>query len=138
MIGSLGLHHIKKCGRTNSYDEGDYKKLLELINHSSIILSTNILTESSNLLESYVINKERVGLKALKFFINNNIEQYKSSKELSSLPSYVKFGLADASIHNLCSWGAIGITTDFNLWGYLISDSLEAINFNHIKSDSIF
>ena len=58
---------------------------------------------------------------------------YESSKSLSNHDTFFKFGLSDASIANLCNVGAIAITVDLPLYGFLASKNFKVLNFNHIR-----
>ncbi len=94
-----------------------------------------MLTEASNLLET--INKKHQSLLFinLKELINRINEQMISSSDLSNLESFHFLGLADSSIFKLAKSGVIPITTDLNLYNFLISTNSIAINFNHIITE---
>ncbi|TCN65410.1 PIN domain-containing protein [Acetobacteroides hydrogenigenes] len=134
IIGSLGHEHVRKNKRTNIFDVNDYLLLMNIISNSNIITTPNILTEASNLLENYEYSGAKIGLKGISTLINNTIEVYKSSSELIYHESFLKFGLSDTSVFNLCyEKKAVAITIDFPLYGYLSSLSLDVINFNHLR-----
>lgn len=134
VIGSVNKSHISLFKRTQMFTEKDYDSLVELINGSQIILTPNVVTEASNLLESYKYEKENIGLIFLKNICENIPETYESSKLLTNNNAFLKFGLSDTSLANLCKVGAITITVDLSLYGYLIGNNYKAINFNHVRS----
>ena len=135
IVGSVDVNSIATFKRTNMFEENDYKILLKLIQNSKIILTPNVLTEASNLLET--INKKHQSLLFIKLkeIINIINEQMISSSALSMLESFHFLGLADSSIFELTKSGIIPITTDLNLYNFLISMKSSAINFNHIISE---
>ena len=135
VIGSVGKKHISKFKRTRIFNEDDYDLLRQLTQSSFIVLSPNVLTEASNLLESYNQDTQPLGLSALQSLIKKTEEHYHSSSKLVDLNAYKKFGLADASIEALCKNEAIAITVDLPLYGYLYSKSLAVINFNHVRME---
>ncbi|CAN5297022.1 hypothetical protein BH23BAC1_BH23BAC1_48190 [soil metagenome] len=124
VIGSYNISHVKKFKRTNTFTENDYYLLLKLIKSSQIILTPNIITEASNLLESYHEEKIKIGLIALKKIIKSFEEKFEYSDILSEMDSFLKFGLTDSSINRLCRSGVIAITVDLPLFGFLSSQSL--------------
>lgn len=135
VIGSIGKIHIGKFKRTNIFQDKDYDLLIKLLSKSNIILTPNVVSEASNLLESYSIKGQKVGLLGLKSIIEIVGETYNKSNELTKLGSYLKFGLSDSSIDVLCQNNVIPITVDFPLYGYLVSKSYPVINFNHIRTE---
>ena len=135
VIGVLGKHHISKFKRTQVFREQDFDLLVTLIKRSKVILTPNVVTEASNLLEAYNFKGQNVGLIALKEILQELNEKYEDSRKLILIYSFMKFGLSDSSIDNLCQSSVIAITVDFPLFGYLLSRSYPVINFNHIRSD---
>ncbi len=95
-----------------------------------------LLTEASDLLENYgnKFKNNDVFLR-LKEFISSITENYFTSSDLAANDSFMKFGLADTSVFQLCKNGAIAITTDGALYSYLIGSECQAINFNHVIVD---
>lgn len=135
VIGNLGKSHIRKFKRTAIFQEEDFDLLLKLISQSKIIITPNVVTEASNLLESYSVKGQKLGLISLKNIIERLDEEYKSSKELIKLGSFDKFGLSDSSMENFCENNITVVTVDFPLYGYLVNRSCPVINFNHVRSD---
>ena len=133
IIGSIGKEHIIRFKRTNMFTEDDFDLLIRLIKNSKIIVTPNVLTEASNLLESYNSSFPDKVFITLKTFINSFKEDYSPSIQLSSNESFFKFGLSDSSIHELSKKGVVAITVDFPLAGYLASNNCPVINFNHMR-----
>lgn len=132
IIGSVDKKHISKFKRTVMFTEKDYELLTKLICNSQILLTPNVVTEASNLLESYTFDNQKIGLQFLKNICKNIPESYEQSIKLVENEIFLKYGLSDSSVFNLCKVGAIAITADFNLYISIISSSLKAINFNHL------
>jgi hypothetical protein len=137
IVGSISKDFISKFKRTQIFVEKDYELLMYLIKDSEVILTPNVITEASNLLESFEYQGKKIGLVALSSFCQKFSESYEKSSALSSRNGFLKFGLSDMSIENMCQVGAIAITVDFPLYGYLISEGRNALNFNHIRSHYI-
>jgi hypothetical protein len=136
-IGYLGVDHIGKFKRTMSFIDEDYSALMDLIQHSKVFLTPNILTEASNLIESYNSASNNQALLTLKGIIDDLDELHYSSVNLANFEIFLKFGLADASIFNLSKLGIVPITVDFELYGYIYSMGYPVINFNHVRSEYI-
>lgn len=134
VIGSIDKVHISKFKRTETFTEEDFDTLILLIKNSQVMITPNVVTEASNLLESYYENKEKIGLQFLQNICQSIPETYENSKNLTNNETFLKFGLSDSSIANLCKVGAIAITIDLPLYGYLSSQNYKTINFNHIRS----
>lgn len=137
VIGSLDKKYISDFKRTQIFREEDFDLLIQLIKDSQLLITPNVITEASNLLESYSFQNNKVGLEALKLITKIIPESYEKSQLLVNRDSFLKFGLSDSAIDNLCQVGAIAITVDFPLYGYLMSRGLKVINFNQVRSESI-
>jgi hypothetical protein len=136
IVGIVDKKHIPKFKRTNVYSGQDYETLVELIKHSKIVVTPNVLTEASNLLESYNNQYGDYSIfLGLRNFINSCDEKYFKSAELASQNSFLKLGLADISVVEVCKKGAIAITTDGKLFAFLSSSECGVINFNHVISN---
>lgn len=133
LIGGLGEKHITSFKRTNIFDNSDYLLLIKLINRSNVILTPNVLTESSNLIRTY---DDSIGNKAsieLKRIIASTKEIFIHSTLLTQNKCFLKFGLTDSSIYNLASKGVTAITVDAPLYGLLYNKGYPVINFNHVR-----
>jgi hypothetical protein len=135
IVGSVDVKSISTFKRTNMFDERDFIVLSKLIKNSKIVLTPNVLTEASNLLETYNKQHQSLLFSKLKEIINTIKEQIISSSELADLKSFHLLGLADSSLFELANKGIIPITTDFYLYTFLVSMQTRVINFNHIISE---
>jgi hypothetical protein len=131
----MGKNQIERFKRTTMFSAADYDLLADLIKDSTIIVTPNVLTEVSNLLESFnSFNVEPLG--ALKQFISKVKEQYLASFELAGTNCFVKFGLSDSSIYELSKKGVVAITIDTDLYAYLLNKGCPVINFNYFKKEN--
>lgn len=137
IVGSVDTSYISTFKRTDMFDEDDYFLLIKLIRGSSIILTPNILTEASNLLETLNKKLESKLLIQLREVISQITEKTFSSAHLSNSDIFLKLGLSDSSIIALALAGVIPITIDFDLVGQLLSKRCSVINFHHVRSDYI-
>lgn len=135
VIGSIGKKQIEKFKRTSMYTASDYDLLIDLIGDSTILVTPNVLTEASNLLESFNSSQVSESLHALKRFIFEVNEEYLTSLDLSGNKCFLKFGLADSSIFELSKKGVVAITTDSRLYSFLATQGHPVINFNYYKTE---
>lgn len=131
LIGTYLPDYLKKFKRIAHFPQEYFSILLSIINRNELIISSYVLTEASNLLESLEFHDEKIGLLALKRLIEEFDEDLTSSKKLILNNSFIQFGLADSSIEELCENGIIAVTIDFPLYGYLINKGYQVINLNH-------
>lgn len=132
VIGSFEKNLIEKFKRTSMFSAADYDLLTDLIKDSRIIVTPNVLTEASNLLESFKSSENLQRLEPLKRFISEINEQYLSSLELSCNNCFLKFGLSDSSIYELSKNDVVAITVDSELYSYLLNKDCPVINFSFL------
>lgn len=133
VVGSIGKEHISLFKRTKEFTVEQYEFLQTLLlQQNQFVISSHVITEASNLLESFSFRKQPIGLIQLKEFINNSVELYSEATQLVQNNSYLKFGLSDASIEELCKKEVVVFTVDLPLYGYLYNQSFEVYNLNHI------
>lgn len=137
LIGGLGIDHIEKFKRTCEFQKEDYFLLIRLVKHSRLLLTPNILTESSDLIDNYDRQVNNLAAQELKRLIEITEEKFTQSIRLVQNDCFLKFGLADSSIFELSSHGVVVITVDAPLFGLLSSKGFPVINFNHIRTDRI-
>jgi hypothetical protein len=132
VIGTFEKNLIEKFKRTSMFSAADYDLLADLIKDSRIIVTPNVLTEASNLLESFKSSGDLQRLEPLKRFISEVNEQYLSSLELSCNNCFLKFGLSDSSIYELSKNDVVAITVDSELYSYLLNKGCPVINFSFL------
>ena len=136
LVGRFNPQRISSFKRTQSYTLEDFLALKSLVSHFNSILTTpNILTEVSNL--SFKLN-EQFQFQLFPSFhklIASLNEEYVNSIAASEQESFNRFGLTDSIIVELAKRDCLILTDDFPLFGYLQSHRIDAINFNHIRSE---
>ncbi len=133
-VGRFSPEQIARFKRTDSFSTDDYKLLCLLLSRFERLLTTpNILAEVSNLsgqigepLRTKYFEKLQTEICALH-------EEYITSREAATGTSFVRFGLTDASIHLLAKGSYLVLTVDFDLYQFLQSQGIDAINFNHLR-----
>jgi len=136
-VGLFDRSRIARFKNTEQFTSGDFDLLLEFIGRFSAILATpHIFTEVSNLAgqlgeparsELFAILRERLLVLA---------EEHVPATTAASNAAFIRLGLTDSAIASLtvsrprCSV----LTTDFDLWVYLVSSGIDATNFNHLRS----
>jgi rRNA-processing protein FCF1 len=134
LVGSYDPNRICNEKHTNIFNKEDYFLLRDFLQNFELVVTPNILTELANLMDTLNRKTEMRLFAYLGVLINRWAESYIPSKEIHN-PAFVKFGLADSVIHKLAETGVIILTVDLPLYHYLAGLNLEAINFNHIRSE---
>ncbi len=99
-----------------------------------IVTTPNILTEVSNLSSNALPEKMQPDyFRRIAQQIPLLDEVYSESKQVSSLPAFSKFGLADAAIIYEAPQKYLVLTDEFPLFGYLQSINVDAVNFNNLR-----
>ena len=132
-VGSYDPQRIEKYKRTKNrkYSLEDFQRLKRLINHFEMIVTTpNILTEVSNLTSQLPDAYFQVFCERLTGFE----ETYISSRDVCKLPHFSHFRLTDSGIIDLAPTKHLVLTDDLELYGYLVGNGVDAVNFNHIRT----
>jgi hypothetical protein len=132
-IGLYDRRRIVSFGRTQGYTTQDFDSLVEIINFFGKVVTTpNILTEVSNLSGKLHEKEKAAYFTDFADQVSRFDEEYAASNHLCSLSHFTKFGLTDAGIINAAGKYLV-LTDDFKLSSYLESESIDVINFNHIR-----
>ncbi|MEZ0543117.1 hypothetical protein [Fibrella arboris] len=138
-IGTLSVDEISEDKRTRQYTVDDFYLLLRIIdNCQSVVLTPNILTEASNLLEG-VSYKGIDALSVLKGVAERSEEQYMNSLSIMQAHAkiYTKFGLSDAVIYAMAQEDFAVVTQDLKLYSYLEGMGLNVLNFNNFRTGNL-
>lgn len=135
VVGRSGSAFISDFKRTNQYTPTDFERLSDLLKESAGIVSTpNVLTEVSNLLNPAKGPMRVAFYLALRELIDQIEEVYIRSHEVSGLPSFIDFGLADLGISESAQQTeAVVLTDDLRLAGELASQNIHVLNFNRLR-----
>lgn len=136
VVGSASREYITRHKRLKAYAASDFDLLLEQLGVvSSILLTPNTLTETSNLID-HIGEPARshiyATLNAL-LSLPESVEKYVPSKHASSLPELPRLGLTDCALLSLCEEGVPLITADLSLFLAAVNRGGKALNFNHIR-----
>lgn len=135
IVGTVNPRYIKRFNRgKNDFDENDFILISEFIDSfETKITSPQILSEVSNFLDEKA--DFCLGLKA---YIKLSEEKYIKSEDLTKSNTFLKFGLADSSIVEVSKDSYLVFTDERPLFGYLTNQGIDAVNFEWLKSESLF
>jgi hypothetical protein len=137
-VGKTSERFVETHKRTSSYTVEDFILLdLMLSDATKIVVTPNILSETSNLLRHFSDPGRSQVLEFFKFFIENACEIYTKSTDVIKNESFGRLGLTDTSILSAQEKDFILLTDDLDL--YLVSDALgrTVINFSHLREQMI-
>ena len=137
LAGLYDKTQLQKARGIRKYSIDDFEKLVKVIAYynKTITLTPNIITEICNLSDK--LNEES----SFKFFrfVESFVEKHTEFSEATlttikkSDSCFYKFGIADASVHNLAMSKCLIITDDFKLYHLLSSKGSDVINYNHLR-----
>lgn len=132
IVGTINISYIETFKRLKShFSQDDFVIFLDLIKaFPTIVTTTSILTETSNLL-----NQLNYSQKFSAFYkaLNELKEIHLNSDELNQ-ECFAKYGLTDSAIFTLATReNLLVITIDLDLYIFLVTHGVDAINFNHLR-----
>ena len=135
LVAQLGDGEVESFKRTREYTTADAKILDKtLLGFKSIITTPQVLTETANLLDWFKDAKRRVLFGYLSQFIVQFDEKYLAAKEVIVSPAFIKLGLSDAALFDICHLDkCVLLTADLDLYGFAVGHGIEAINFTHLR-----
>lgn len=137
VVGTVNRERISLFNRTKTFTPNDYDILSQIIDYFSKIVTTpHILTEVNSLMNTLGEPERSNALKILAKAIKNSDkvhEEYRESFQIMQNEKFSKFGLTDCGILEICQGRYLVLTDDFKLAGYLSSQNIDTINFNHIR-----
>lgn len=120
--------------RTERFTVHDFRTLESLLRRFARVVTTpNILTEVSNLCGQLAEPARSRILRAFGNAIGAMRERQVSGTRLAAEEMFVRFGITDCGIMLAARKGYLVLTDDFPLANYLLSNGLDAINFNHLR-----
>jgi hypothetical protein len=135
LIGRFAPDQITRFKRTDTFSVEDFRLLSILLSRFERLLTTpNILAEVSNLAAQLGEPLRSLYFQGFKTEIELLHEQYIRSRDAARGECFVRLGLTDAGIHILARQSPhLVLTVDLDLYVSLLSQGLDAINFNHIR-----
>jgi hypothetical protein len=136
LIALLGEGEVESYKKTSEYTTEDALILNSILKgFKNIITTPQVIAETANLLDWLHGNKQRVALGLLKLFIEQVDENYLDSKTISNSKGYLKLGITDSALFELChNEKIVLLTADVELYGFAVGHGVEIINFNHMRN----
>lgn len=135
IAGNANRSLISEITATRAYQDSDYETLKRLVNRfRSILVTPNILTETSNLLGH---RKQTRLFLAFSVFISGAREYYVPSASVAARSDLPRFGLTDLTIDECSGSNVAVITDDGPLYHFLLGRGVPAINFTYHRDMSI-
>jgi DNA-binding transcriptional regulator/RsmH inhibitor MraZ len=100
----------------------------------NIVTTPNILTEACNLCLKLNAKTDNSLYRTFGGIINSLKERYVASVKIANEKAFFFFGISDTVIVEMCKQGRLLLTDDLRLYNHIISQGMDAINFNHIRS----
>ena len=133
IVGATSRDLINKHRRLQSYTAADFDLLLRLINASEIIVTPNILTETSNL-ASQIGEPARARIaETFQRFVGTARESYIESRIAAEQPAFPRLWLTDAAILAGMRDPTVLLTADLDLYLAALNQSRKAVNFHHLR-----
>lgn len=135
IVGSYDESQIEKFKYTQKYRKQDYHLLDEIVDSFAKTVTTpSILTEVCNWIGYFSDTvKEEIRSRFFCPVVKNMEEKYSLSSELGERTCFKKFGLTDSSIIESAKGSYLVLTDDLPLYGYLMKNKIDAMNFNHLR-----
>ena len=134
-VGLYDRTRIEKFKRTSQFTVEDFELLAAFIRRFKEVVTTpSILTEVSNLLGQLPEELKYSFYQSFAYGLKDLHEHYTPSQELGDEKGFPKFGLTDTAILQAARGKFLVLTDDFRLTRYLLSQRIDVINFNHLRT----
>lgn len=136
-VGMFDPERIPKFQRTMAFTVDEFRLLAKFFDvFKKVVTTPNILTEVSNLSGKLPENLRASFYGDFAERIPRLEEHYASSASLAASTHFNRFGLTDSGIVELVKGNYLVLTDDLSLYGLLVNRGVDAINFNHIRSQA--
>lgn len=135
LVGLLGDGEVERFKRTRTYSTNDAIILNEaLLSFKSILATPHVLAETANLLDWFHGKKRQDLFQYLTEYIDLVEEVYQPAEKIVLSRAFLKLGLSDASLFDIChQQNCILLTDDLDLYSFASGHGIEAINFNYLR-----
>jgi rRNA-processing protein FCF1 len=134
-VGLRDRNRIQKFKRTAQFTIRDFERLAAFIRRFKEVVTTpSVLTEVSNLLGQLPDKLRYSFYRRFAHGIKDLREQYTPRRELGDEEAFPKFGLTDIAILQGARGRYLVLTDDSALARYLLSQNIDVINFNHLRT----
>lgn len=134
VVGTTSRKYIEKHKRLTEFAVEEYDALLKIISAaSSVLVTPNTLTETSNL-AAYIGEPARSEvLQVLRAVISSSQETYVPSRTASERTEFLRLGLTDAALIETATEETVILTTDLGLYLAVLAKGASAINFKQSR-----
>ena len=134
VVGSTDRALIARHKRLRAFTAEDFVGLCGIISHfTRVLITPNILTETSNLLTQIEEPARKRLLDTLAIIIGETHEEYVASRTVSMRTEFSRFGLTDSGILEKAGMVQCILTDDLALYLHLTANGHNAVNFNHCR-----
>lgn len=138
VVGACDRTLVGRHKRTSAFTEGDFDWITKHVEGASTLFVTpHILAEVSNL-SAYGLSGSKLDVvrgalrdKCLPLLI----EEHVPAVGVAGDEGFLRLGLTDAGIAGLAARGHTVLTDDLDLYLHLCSRGVEAVNFNHHRTE---
>lgn len=138
VVGTLDRRLIPKHKRTRKFTPEDFDTLIgELERYPRIVVTPNVVTETSNLLRQTDETTARRLLERLRQLLASLSERFVASVDAAEAPGFLRLGLADSATLHKPPTDSVLLTDDLPL--YLEASRLgrTAVNFTHLQARNL-
>ncbi len=135
VVGSHDERLIESFKRTKTFMLEDFRLLARIIGFFERIVTTPHVLMEVNGLSNQIpgsIRYDYYGTFGAK--LTELDEQFVASAVIAETPAFRVFGLTDAAIAEMAKDQALVLSVDLDLVVHLQSSSIDAVNFNHIRT----
>ena len=134
VVGRYRRDYIAVHKRTDKFNEEDFDTLSILLEDHDLVVTSNILTEASNLLWSGPDIHKIPIREELKSVIAMSCEHSLESLPVTSCAEFMRLGLTDTGILELREMAGIILTADLDLHLAALERGLDSANFTHYRN----
>jgi len=137
VVGSANVDKIKAHKRLKEHSPDSYRLLTLLLGHADhIILTPNIVTETSNLLRLGISDPDKSMLcRHFADLLGRSREEYTPSQAATVWPDFIRLGITDSAISVLANDDISILTADFDLYESALRSGKRVVNFNHVREE---
>jgi hypothetical protein len=134
VAGMSSREYIGKHRRLRDYSEEDFDLLIEFIRPmSAMIVTPNILTETSNLLSGIGEPARSHIADTFRQLIGSLDERFVHSTRAVEQPEFPRLWLTDAAVLTELVNSHVLLTADLDLYLAAVQRGYTAVNFNHLR-----
>jgi hypothetical protein len=139
VVGAFDRKEIGRFKRTSKFLPEDFDLLVQFMGFfQSVVTTPHILTEVSNLAGQIGDHAKGGVFAKIAQGVVEFREEHVSTSELTTQPSFIRFGLTDAAVLHHARDRFLVLTDDFPLSQYLQHHGVDTVNFNHLRMSTLF